>query len=351
MKRRKFFRTASALSASVIVNPLLASDKNSYTKMPDSPVQKPKRLREGDTVGLVAPAGFISENQLARSIQNLEKLGFRVKYTDRLFARHGYFAGDDETRARDLEGMFADPVVKGIFCVRGGWGSARIIPYLDFGLIKNNPKAFLGFSDITTLSYVLFVKTGLVTFHGVNSATSFNEYTTQNFKKVVCNPSPKTVLYTADEERTETEYETRVIRSGVAAGPLVGGNLSIMVSLLGTPYDIDTEGKLIFIEEVREEPYRIDRMLTQMRIAGKFCGAAGVVMGVFRDCHPRIEDSHGFSLHEVLYDRLHDLGIPVLYGMSFGHIVNKLTFPVGIQAELNTVYKKITLLEEAVTGE
>ncbi len=345
MKRRLFFKSISALSASAIVNPLstIANERRD-----ELPVVRPPRLREGDTVGLVAPAGYVSEAQLERSIRNLNGLGFRVKYTDKLLARHGSFAGDDETRARELENMFADPVVRGIFCVRGGWGSARILPYLDFEIIKWNPKPFIGFSDITALSYAMFIKTGLVTFHGVNSATSFNEYTTVNFKKVLVHPAPNTPLYTADEERTESEYEVRVIRSGVAAGRLVGGNLSIMVTMLGTPYDIDTRGKLIFIEEVREEPYRVDRMLTHLRKVGKFDGAAGVVLGVFRGCHPRNEDSPGFSLHEVLYDRLHDLGIPVIYGMSFGHIVNKLTFPVGIRAELNTVYKKVTLLEKAV---
>ncbi len=348
MKRRSFLKSLSVASASTVVTPF-NSIANNYQKTPnDLPVVKPPRLRKGDTVGLVAPAGFISDNHLERSTKNLEELGFRVKYTDRLFARHGYFAGDDETRACDLESMFADPVVRGIFCVRGGWGSVRIIPHLNFDIVKENPKAFIGFSDITTLSYALFVKTGLITFHGVNSATSFNEYTSGNFNKVLVNPAPETKLYAADEEHTGSEYRIMVIRSGTATGQLVGGNLSIMVSMLGTPYDIDTTGKLIFIEEVREEPYRIDRMLTQMRKAGKFSGAAGVILGVFRDCHPRNEDDPGFSLQEVLYDRLHDLKIPVIYGMSFGHIINKLTFPVGIRAELNTVHRKITLLEEAV---
>lgn len=348
MKRRSFLKSLSVASASTVVTPFNSIAHNYQKVANDLPVVKPPRLRKGDTVGLVAPAGFISDNHLERSTKNLEELGFRVKYTDRLFARHGYFAGDDETRARDLESMFADPVVRGIFCVRGGWGSARIIPYLNFDIVKENPKAFIGFSDITTLSYALFVKTGLVTFHGVVSATSFNNYTTGNFNKVLVNPAPETKLYAADEEHTGSEYRIMVIRSGTATGHLVGGNLSIMVSTLGTPYDIDMTGTLIFIEEVREEPYRIDRMLTQMRKAGKFSGAAGVILGVFRDCHPRNEDDPGFSLQEVLYDRLHDLKIPVIYGMSFGHIINKLTFPVGIRAELNTVHREITLLEEAV---
>ncbi len=348
MKRRLFIKSLTAASASTFVAPFNSLSDNYKKPSGTYAVVKPPRLRKGDTVGIVAPAGFISDNHFERSINNLEELGFRVKYTDRLFGRHGYFAGDDETRARDLESMFADPVVKGIFCVRGGWGCARILPHFNFDIVKKNPKAFIGFSDITALSYALFVKTGLVTFHGVNSATSFNEYTTVNFKRVLVNPAPGTKLYAADEERTGSEYQIRVIRSGTATGQLVGGNLSIMVSMLGTPYDIDTTGKLIFIEEVREEPYRIDRMLTQMRKAGTFSGAAGVILGVFRDCHPRNEDSPGFSLQEVLYDRLHDLNIPVIYGMSFGHIVNKLTFPVGIRAELNTVHRQITLLEEAV---
>jgi muramoyltetrapeptide carboxypeptidase len=348
MKRRIFLKSVSAASASALIAPATAFSGNTARETAAEPVIKPPRLRKGDTVGLVAPAGFISDTLFNRSLENLETLGFRIKYTERLFDRHGYFAGDDATRARDLEDMFEDPAIKGIFCVRGGYGSIRIVPHLNFDIIKNNPKAFIGFSDITALSYVFFVKIGLVTFHGVNSATSFNEYTTENFKKVLFDPRPRTILRTADEERTESEYRVTVIRSGKASGQLVGGNLSIIVSMLGTPYDIDTNGKLIFIEEVREEPYRIDRMLTQMRKAGKFSDAAGIVLGVFRDCHPREEEGDGFSLLEVLYDRLYDLGIPVIYGLSFGHIVNKLTFPIGIRAELNTVYRKLTLLEEAV---
>jgi muramoyltetrapeptide carboxypeptidase len=348
MKRRNFLKSVSAASASALIAPATAFSGNSARETAAEPVIKPPRLRKGDTVGLVAPAGSISETLLRRSIENLEALGFRVKYTDRLFARHGYFAGTDTSRARDLEAMFGDPAVKGIFCVRGGYGSVRLIPYLNFEIIKKNPKPFVGFSDITALSYILFVKTGLVTFHGVNSATSFNQYTTENFNKVLLDPSAKTVLRAADEERTESEYRITIIRSGKASGQLVGGNLSIMVSMLGTQYDIDTAGKIIFIEEVREEPYRIDRMLTQMRKAGKFSRAAGIVLGIFRDCHPATDEEDGFTLFEVLYDRLYDLGIPVLYGMSFGHVVNKLTFPVGIRAELNTVYRKLTLLEPAV---
>jgi muramoyltetrapeptide carboxypeptidase len=348
MKRRYFLRSLSAVSASALLRPMNSVARDPIPDGDHPPVLKPRRLRKGDTVGLVAPAGFITESQLERSIGHLEMLGFRVVYNERIFARHGYFAGDDATRARDLESMFADPVVKGIFCVRGGYGSIRIIPYLDFEVIRDNPKALIGFSDITALSYVLFVKTGLVTFHGVTAATSFNEYTTENFRRVLVDPSLPAELYPADEERTENEYKLMVIRGGRATGRLVGGNLSIMVSMLGTPYDIDMSGKLVFIEEVREEPYRIDRMLTQMRKAGKFTNAAGIVLGVFRDCEAREEESNGFSLMEVLYDRLYDLEIPVIYGMSFGHIVNKLTFPVGINTELNTVYRRLTLLEEAV---
>lgn len=350
MKRRPFLKSLAMASGLTMASPLEVFAKNRKSSQFELPIVKPPRLRKGNTIGLVAPAGRISETLFERSKENLENLGFRIKYTERLFARHRSFAGDDKTRAQDLEEMFTDPEVRGIMCVRGGWGSARILPHLNFKVIKRNPKAFIGFSDITTLSYVFFAEAGLVTFHGVNSATSFNEYTTENFNKVLVHPSPNSHLYTADEERTESEYQTNVIKSGVATGRLVGGNLSIMVTALGTPYDIDTRGKLIFIEEVREEPYRIDRMLTHMRKAGKFDEAAGVVLGVFRGCHPRNEDSAGFSLQEVLYDRLHDLGIPVIYGMSFGHVVNKLTFPFGIRAELNTVHRRVTLLEEAVVA-
>jgi muramoyltetrapeptide carboxypeptidase len=350
MHRRKFLTTMGTASAVAITAPIdsLSTQNKTYTFGNDE-ILKPKRLRENDTVGLVAPAGFISEESLKESIENLEALGFRVVFTEHILKKQGYFAGDDATRARDLEQMFLRPEVKAIVCVRGGYGSARILPLLNYGVIRNNPKILVGYSDITVLSYALYARAGIVSYQGFVGTSTFNDYTVENLRKVLLSPEENITLYPAVEDQSGPEYTMSTIRSGKADGRLLGGNLSIMVSLIGTPYDVDTKGKILFIEEVREEPYRIDRMLTQMRSAGKFDGAAGIVMGVFRNCEPRDTDpADSFSLMEVINDRLSDLNIPVLYGMSFGHVVNKLTLPVGIRAELNTVYQTIRLLEPAV---
>jgi muramoyltetrapeptide carboxypeptidase len=350
MRRRTFLNKMTTASAAVMVGavPGLAMNHNPNT-FGRNELIKPPRLREKDTVGLVAPAGFISEESLTKSIENLETLGFRVVFTEHILKKKGYLAGDDRTRAKEIEDMFLRPDVKGIICVRGGYGSTRILPFLNFDLIRANPKVLAGYSDITALSYALYAQAGLVSYHGFVGTSTFNEYTVENLRKVLIEPEQKVTLHPVSGEQTGPEYALTTIRSGITEGELLGGNLSIMVSLIGTPYDVDTTGKILFIEEVREEPYRIDRMLTQMRSAGKFEHAAGIVMGVFRDCEPRETDpANSFSLMEVLNDRLSDLDIPVLYGMSFGHVVNKLTLPVGIRAELNTIYQRITLLESAV---
>ena len=222
---------------------------------------------------------------------------------------------------------------------------------LDYELIRNNPKAIVGYSDITSLLYGIFAKTGLVGFHGPVGISTFNEFSIRYFVDVLVNPHENLTLYNAREEKEEDGYKVKAIYGGTAKGKLIGGNLSLIVSMIGTPYDIDTNGKIIFIEEVGEEPYRIDRMLTQMIQAGKFNGAAGIALGVFSKCEARGSDSgilNSFTLSEVLFDRLAGLKIPVLYGMSFGHITNKFTLPFGIDAELNTLNQTLTLLEPAV---
>ncbi len=197
----------------------------------------------------------------------------------------------------------------------------------------------------------IYSQTGLIGFHGPVSTSTFNEFSVTNFKNVLMNPQAKTLLRNAVEDEAKSEYKPFVIRNGKAKGKLVGGNLSIVASLIGTKYDVDTKGKIIFLEEVGEEPYRIDRMLTQMTQAGKFKNAAGIALGVFTKCESKPDESgiaNSFSLSEVLSDRLFRLGIPVHYGLSFGHVVNKFTLPFGIDAELDVDNQSLTLLEKAV---
>ncbi len=348
MDRRNFVKSVStiaALSSLPSINSFAEEKAKSTNK-----IIKPPKLKKGDTIGLIAPASFIREDELKESVENLEALGFKVKYTNRILARDGYLGGTDKQRTEDVNEMFSRDDIDGIVCARGGYGSARILPMLNYDLIKKNPKILVGYSDITALLYGIFAQTGLVCFHGPVGISTFNDFSVFDFENVLMEPLEKFTMYSAPEKNGDESLPV-TIRTGKAAGKLCGGNLSIVVSMIGTPYDIDTDGKIVFLEEVGEDPYRIDRMLTQMREAGKFENAAGIALGIFSKCDAKKNskgETNSFSLSEVLYDRLYDLNIPVLYGMSFGHITNKFTLPFGIEAELNSGEQTLTLLEPAV---
>ncbi|MEO8399523.1 MAG: LD-carboxypeptidase [Ignavibacteriaceae bacterium] len=348
MQRRNFIKNISAASAISFVpfkNFGFTKDENNLQTL------KPNRFKKGDTIGLIAPASFITEDELKESIKNLESLEFKVAYTKNILAKYGYLAGTDEQRASDVNEMFERKDIDGIVCARGGYGCARILPLLNYELIKNNPKILIGYSDVTALLYGIYKKTGLVCFHGPVGISTFNNFSTEYFNDVLIYPHSDLTLFNSDEDKEDDEFKVATIRSGSAKGKLVGGNLSIVVSLIGTPYDIESEGKIIFLEEIGEEPYRIDRMLTQMIQAGKFNNAAGIALGVFKNSKSKEEKSgiaSSFTLNEVLFDRLSSLKIPVLYGLSFGHITNKFTLPFGIEAELNSISQTLKLLEPAV---
>lgn len=343
MKRREFVKSISAAAA-------LSAIPEVYSGVDEQVKIKPSKLNKGDTIGLIAPGSYISTDELQDSVENLEKLGYRVSYDERILSKSGYLAGTDATRAEDLNAMFADKNIKGIVCARGGYGCARILPMLDYSLIKNNPKILIGYSDITALLNAIYFQTGLVTFHGLVGISTFNDFSVDYFNEVVVHPEDNLVLISAADEEDGGSKITTIV-SGKAEGELIGGNLSVLVSLIGTKYDFNGQGKIIFLEEIGEEPYRIDRMLTQMIQSGKFDGAAGIALGVFKNCEPKKKDASfdsSFSLMEVLFDRLSDLKIPIVYGLSFGHIKNKFTLPVGIKAGLDTINQTITLLEIAV---
>lgn len=308
---------------------------------------KPAKLNKGDTIGLIAPGSYISQNQLDESIKNIKDLGYSVKYNESILDKYGYLAGKDSARLKDIHSMFIDKNVKAIFAVRGGYGCARLLPRLDYELIRSNPKILIGYSDITSLLYGIYKKTGLICFHGPVGTSTFNDYSVSHMTNILT----KTQSEYSMKNLPEDVDQIRVIKSGVAEGELVGGNLSIVVSMIGTEFDIETKDKIIFLEDIGEEPYRIDRMLTQMRQSGKFDNCSGIALGVFRKCDvdqddPEFENS--LTLQQVFDDRLGDLGVPVIYGLSFGHIINKFTLPFGVNARLDTYNKRITLLESAV---
>ena len=347
----------SGLAAAATLATLPAS-----AQAPPALPTKPPRLKAGDTIGLITPATYLTETQLREAIEQFAQLGFTVRYTPNMLVRKGYLAGTDQQRADDINRFFADDSIDGIICGRGGYGSARILPYLDYDLIKSHPKVFMGYSDITAVLYALYGKANLVGFHGPMGTSDYNDFTTRYFQQVLMNPrssltyeNPEAELVvplTADgqEPATPTVVVDPLVTlaSGTAEGVLVGGNLSLVTSLCGTAYDVDLRGKLVFLEEVGEAPYRVDRMLTQLLLdPEKLPAAAGVVLGVFSDCEAEDENT-SLSLAQVLYDRLAGLGIPVLYGLSFGHIKQNATLPVGVRARLDADKKTLTLLEPAV---
>ncbi|MBK7980426.1 MAG: LD-carboxypeptidase [Ignavibacteriae bacterium] len=308
---------------------------------------KPKRINFGNTIGLISPASYISDSQLNEAISNFQNLGFNVKYNPAIKDKYGYLAGSDSARAEDFNEMITDKDIDAIVAVRGGYGCARMLPFIDYELIKKNPKIIIGYSDITSLLYAIYEKTGLVCFHGPVGTSTFNDYSIQHLQNILLEPREN---YKMKNSYTD-ENQIVVINEGIGEGELVGGNLSIVVSMIGTEYDIDTKGKIIFLEEVGEEPYRIDRMLTQMKQSGKFDNCAGIALGVFKNCDIKKEDpefENSLSLVQIFNDILGDLKVPVIYNLSFGHIENKFTLPFGINARLDTKDKSLTLLEKAV---
>lgn len=351
MKRRDLLKTA-ALGTAFGMIPM--NNLFSFTpKLSKLKTIKPKRLNKGDLIGLANPASYIDEKELNDAITKMEKLGFRTKYGEKIFSKYGYLGGTDQERATYLQSLFEDKEVKGIICIRGGYGTPRLSPILNYNVIKNNPKVLCGYSDITSLIYSIYSQTGLVAFHGPVATSTFNDFSVNYFINTLIEPQNNLVLRSANDENFEdSTYQRYVINEGVCEGILAGGNLSLVVSHIGTKYDIDLKNKILFLEEVNEEPYRIDRMLTQMINAGKFNGIAGIALGVFRDCEKKADNTAAFdstlTLKEVLIDRLKPLNVPTIYGLSIGHIKNKFTIPVGIKAKLDTNEQTITLLEQAV---
>ena len=349
MKRSDFLKNISAVTFAAAL-PSYALD----SKINSTPAKiiKPKRLKKGDVIGIVTPGSYITKEELNDSIKNIEELGFKSVYSDKVLEMNGYFSSKDKVRADDLMRMFLRKDVNAILCARGGYGCSRILPLLDYEVIKNNPKILIGYSDVTALLLSITHITGLVTFHGPVGISSFNELTTKYFNEVLIEGKSKIKMLSAAEENSDEPNEFYTISNGTATGLLAGGNLSVLVSLIGTEYDMDFQGKIIFLEEIGEEPYRIDRMLTQLIQSGKFKNVTGIALGVFSKCESKkIEPSfeNSFTLREVLMDRLSGLGIPVAYGLSFGHIKNKFTIPLGIKADFNADKKTITLLENSVT--
>ncbi|HYE95222.1 MAG TPA: LD-carboxypeptidase [Rubricoccaceae bacterium] len=322
------------------------------------PLVKPPRLRYGDTVGLVCPASRLDGPGVLEEAQEVvEALGFRAKVGRYCLTRHGYLAGTDADRAADLMEMFTDRDVHAVLALRGGWGCARLLPLLDFDAIRANPKPLIGYSDITALLLAIYQKSGLVTFHGPVGRSTWTTATIESFRDVLVHG--RTPAFGedapdgegADEGEASGPFERRrdflPVRAGVAEGPLVGGNLSVLAGLVGTPYLPSFAGHVLFVEEVAESLYRIDRMLTQLRLAGAFDEMAALVFGQCRRCTDD-GDVPGDGLRWLLRDQLQGLRVAAWTGAPIGHVSPVYTLPVGTRVVTDAALGTLAMLEPAV---
>ena len=341
--RRRFAQSVAATALAAAV-PVIAA--------PRRPPIYAKRLQPGDTLALLSPANATYEREpLAVAIEALQALGFKVKEMPHLRSRYGQFGGTDAERAGDINAAFADDGVAGIIAMTGGSGCNRIVDKLDYALIRKKPKFFGGYSDLTSLVNAIQTQTGLVTFHGPMGGSEWNAFSVANFRAVVME-AQATTLRNPPPERGDnlvaTQDRITTIRPGRARGVLVGGNLTVLASLAGSAYWPDFKGAVLFLEDINEAIYRIDRMLSTLRLAGAFDQLAGVVLGKFTKCEPG--EGYGvLTLDEVFDDYFKGLGVPVFRGAMIGHIKRKLTMPVGAEVEIDADAGTVQLLRAAVT--
>ena len=304
---------------------------------------------------MVAPSAAPNEPERIRfAIDTIESLGFKVKPGAHLYDRDGYLAGSDAARAADLNAMFADDGVDAIWCVRGGYGASRILPALDYALMQRKPKALIGYSDITALHVAIHRHAGLVTFHGPVAFRAFTPYSLGELKRVLWTGETPVRLggpppFERAEGRVDWENRVATLVPGTARGRLLGGNLCLMSHLCGTPYFPDLRGAILFLEDVEEAYYRIDRMLTQLWLSGALAGVAGVAFGKFTNCNSSPFFLQNRPLDDILAERCLALGVPAVSGIMVGHIEDQTTLPVGCLAELDADAGTLTLLEPGVS--
>lgn len=337
INRRKFLTTLGIAAISTQI-PSFAVKAN----ISPNTMIKPPRLKLGDTVGLISPAGIVDSEDVEQAQQIFTGLGLKVKLGRHILDRYGYLAGKDKNRAGDVNAMFADKSVNGIIAMRGGWGGNRILPLLNYKSIRANPKIIMGYSDITSLLLAITARSGIVTFHGAVATSTWNNFT---WKYV------KSILFDAQAVMMNNTFITQLTREiitpGKAKGKLIGGNLSVINSMLGSSYVPQWKGSILFIEDIGEDVYRVDRMLTQLKNAGILNQLSGFVFGQCTRCSTGDEPS--LTLIQVLQEHIRPLNIPAWYGSMIGHIRDKFTLPIGIEVEIDANAGIIKMLEAAVS--
>jgi len=350
MQRKKFIQNIGIGGLILPLNPFSFGQKGATNFSKD--VRIPEALQEGDAIGIVSPASAIFESEpyeIAR--ESFEAMGLNVKFGKNIKNRYGHLAGTDEERAEELNEMFRDESVNAIIALRGGSGAARILDKLDYKAITNNPKIFIGYSDITALHLAIFEKTGLVTFHGPVAVSSWNSFSADYLKRLLFqkeaitykNPTSK------GDELVQTKNRVRVINEGKVTGQLLGGNLSVLTGIMGSEYfPKDWTGKILYLEDVGEKVYAVDRMMTQLYLGGVFKQISGFVFGKCSDCDPGGSGYGSLTLEEVIDHYIKPLNIPAYSGAMIGHISDNVTIPNGIEAELDATNGTIKLLSPAV---
>lgn len=296
----------------------------------------PEKLFKGATIGLVATSSQVSSERAKASIKVLEDMGFNVKAADNLaVSKGGYMAGDEEIRADWINRMFADDEVDAIFCIRGGDGANRIIDYLDLDTVRKNKKIFMGYSDVTSLHLLFNQECDLVTFHGPMVSSNMIDHFDEESKAACFEAltAETEYIYNAPEG-----FDIGIARQGTATGALTGGNLTVMCASLGTPYEMDTKGKILFIEEIGEHIGNLDRHIYQLRNSGKLRDAAGILLGQFTRCNTDEED---YTIVNVILEATKGLSIPVMYNIQSGHDFPMINIPMGAQCIMDTADKSI----------
>lgn len=346
MQRREFVQ--SGLGAAAGFGALAGDALGQGTERGLLPMQKPERLRPGMTVAVVAPSSPAEDDETVRyGLELVESFGFKAKPGKHLFDRTQYLAGPDAGRAEDINTAFGDPDVHAVMALAGGYGAMRILPLLDYQTIAANPKPFIGYSDITALHCAFHGKCGFITYHGQTVLSSFTDYSIAEFRKVLMEPQAGSIIGAAPPIKTgpgRVERANRIttFHDGVARGRLIGGNLTLITSLMGTPYQPDFSDRLVFLEDVHEKPYRVDRMLTQLLLSGNLSKAAAIIFGKFTDAE---DTGNTFSLEHVLGDAASRAGVPCARGLMIGHVPDQTVVPIGIEAEFDASTGRLTLLE------
>ena len=301
---------------------------------------KLKSLNSSPTIGIVAPASPESKEYIDEKISSFQRLGFKIKKGKHLYDNFGYLAGDYKNRAYDLNSMFEDKEVNAIICLRGGYGSIRMAPYLDLKTIKRNPKPFFGYSDITLLLNYIYNKCNFPTFHGPMITSNFNDITTKEyFLKVISNDKQK-ITYNLNDI-CHDDYS--IFNNKNFSGNIVGGNLSIICSTLGTPYEIKFNNNILLIEDVNESPYSVDRMLSQLICCGKLNRLSGIIIGDFTNCTSK---ESTLTIKDIIKEKLTQLNIPIIYGLKIGHSYPNITIPIGCNFKFRS--KENLLIQEEI---